>query len=316
MEIHRPSPEVIPFGLRALKMVALADGAFSPAERNLIETAQRTFGSSHDLAALAPITPAELAEVITEPGKRRQIVRGMIILSLVDGEASPAESAVVEAFAEALEVDTTSVDTLRLFADRSFLRARFDIARRFFAREKATEMAKEKGLLWLVKSLAVMAGVREDEKIAAPYRALEGAPEGSLGRGYFDFIRSNGYSLPGEKGSPPEPLFFHDLTHVLSGYGTDPEGELQVLSFHAGCRKEEKDPFAFVLFGIAEFHLGIAMSPVASGTKMMLDPAKMFAAIQRGAACTIDPTHGWDPWPVINEPLADLRARYGISPLA
>ncbi|MFO0613829.1 MAG: hypothetical protein U0414_14650 [Polyangiaceae bacterium] len=316
MDVYRPSPEVIPFGLRAMKMIATADGAFSPAERGLIETAQRAFGSNVDVDALEPITPEELASVITEPGKRRQIVRGMIILSLVDGEATPAESALVERFARALGVDSPSVGTLRLLADKSFLRARFDIARRFFAREKATEMAKEKGLGWLVKSLAVMAGVREDAAIAAPYRALEACPAGSLGRGYFDFIRSNGYSLPGEKGSPPEPLFFHDLTHVLSGYGTDPDGELSVLSFHAGCRREDKDPFAFILFGIAEFHLGIAMSPVAVGTKMMLDPAKMFRAIERGSRCTIDPTDGWDPWPLMNEPLDELRAKYGISPLS
>lgn len=314
MEIHKPDPAVVPFGLRAMKMIAMADGAFSPEERRLIESAQAAFGTNVDIDALQPITPEELAAVITEPGKRRQIVRGMIILSLVDGEASPSESALVEKFAAAMDVDTTSVRTLRLLADKSFLRARYDIARRFFAREKAIEMATERGVLWMIKSLAAMAGVREDEAIAAPFRALESAPPGSLGRAYFDFIRSNQFSFPGEKGSPPEPLLFHDLTHVLSGYGTDPDGELEVLAFHAGCRKEEKDPFAFVLFGIAEFHLGIAMSPVAQTAKMKLDPAKLFRAIERGSKCTIDPTDGWDPWPLMNEPLEALRARYGIAP--
>lgn len=314
MEIHHPSPEMVPFGLRALKMIATADGTFSPEERAMIETAQRVFGTAVDVDALGPITPEELAEHIVEPGKRRQIVRGMIILSLADGEATKAEAALVDRFAKGLDVETTGLDTLRLFADKSFARARFDIARRFFAREKAVEMAKEKGLVWLVKSLAAMAGVHEDSTIAAPFRALARCPAGSLGRAYFDFIRSNGYSFPGEKGSPPEPLLFHDMTHVLSGYGTDPSGELEVLSFHAGARKEEKDPFAFILFGIAEFHLGLAMSPVAQGTKGMLDPGRMFAALRRGAACTIDPTDGWDPWPLMDVPLEELRERYGISP--
>jgi tellurite resistance protein len=316
MELHRPSPEMVPFGLRAMKMIASADGTFSDAERGLLATAQGVFGTDVDVDTLGPIEPEELARALPDPAHRRQIVRGMVIVSLIDGEASPAEAAIVERFAAALGVESADLGTLRKIADKSLLRARFDIARRFFAREKGLEYAREKGLGWVVSSLAAMAGLREDTAMASRYRALEHAPAGSLGRGYFDFIRKNGYSFPGEKGSPPEMITLHDLTHVLSGYGTDPEGELQVLAFHAGCRREEKDPFSFLMFGIAEFHLGLAMSPVATGSKMKLDPAAMFRALERGAACKIDPTDGWDPWPVMNESLETLRARYGISPPA
>lgn len=315
MKLLRPAPEILPFGLRAMKMVASADGAISDAERNFIATAQQIFGSDLELEALTPIEPEELALALRDPAARRQIVRGMIVLSLIDGEASPAEARLIERFAQALEVEQTDLSTLHKLAEQHFLRARFDIARRFFAREKLLEFTAEKGVGWLARSLAAMAGLREDAEIASRYRALEHAPEGSLGRGYFDFIRGNGYSFPGEKGSPAEVIAFHDLTHVLSGYGTDPEGELQVLAFHAGCRKEEHDPFSFVLFGIAEFHLGLAMSPVATGSRGKLDPALMWKALERGSACTIDPTKGWDPWPVMHEPLLALRERYGIAPL-
>jgi tellurite resistance protein len=315
MELYRPSPELVPFGLRAMKMVACADGTFSDAERSLLATAQSVFGTDLDVDALAPLEPEELARRLVDPAARRQIVRGMVVLSLMDGEASQAEAALVERFARALEVKSDDLGALRKLADNSLLRARFDIARRFWARDKGLELAKEKGLGWVARSLAAMAGLREDAAIAARYRALEGAPVGSLGRGYVDFIRGNGFSFPGQKGSPPELIALHDLTHVLSGYSTDPEGELQVLAFHAGCRREEKDPFSFLMFGIAEFHLGLAMSPVATGSKGKLDPVLVFRALERGAACRIDPTDGWDPWPRMNEPLAALRAEYGIGPL-
>jgi hypothetical protein len=222
----------------------------------------------------------------------------------------------VERFASALGVASPDLGALRNLAERNLIRARFDIARRFFAREKTLEMTREKGLGWLARTLAAMSGLRADEGIASRWRALKDAPAGSLGRAYADFITSNGFSFPGEKGSPPEAVTFHDLTHVLSGYGTDPEGELQVLAFHAGCRREEKDPSSFLMFGIAEFHLGLAMSPVATASRGKLDPALFLAALQRGSACTVDPTDGWDPWPVMNEPLEELRARYGIAPLA
>jgi tellurite resistance protein len=315
MELHIPPPEVIPYGLRALKAIATANGTFDESERALLRTAQEVFGSSHDLDALGPIEPEELARHVVDPALRRQLVRGMIIVSIIDGEASPEEARLVERYAAALGIDSPDLVALRHIADGRLLLARFDIGRRFFARDKMTELTKQKGFGWLAKTIAAFAGIAEDRVIAARYRALEHAPAGSLGRAYFDFARTNQFALPGEKGGGPEALVFHDLTHVLSGYGTDPAGEAQVLAFHAGCRREENDPFSFLMFGIAEFQLDIPMSPIAAGTRGAFDPRQMFRALQRGHACTIDPTVGWDPWPVIERPLEELRAEYRIPPL-
>lgn len=315
MDFVTPPPELIPYGLRALKMVALADGTFGDAERGLLRNMQQMFGASHDVDALPPIEPEELARHVADPALRRQLVRGMVVLSIIDGEASAPEARVVERFAAALGIDSPDLDALRRIADGRLLVARFDIGRRFFAREKMTELTRQKGLAWLAKTVASMAGVTEDRATAARYRALEHAPAGSLGRAYFDFTVQNQFTFPGEKGSPPEAVIYHDLTHVLSGYATDPPGEMQVLAFHAGCRREEHDPFSFLMFGIAEFHLGINMSPVASSARGMFDPPKVFRALQRGRACKIDPTKGWDPWPVMERPLEDLRVEYGIPPL-
>jgi len=315
MDLHVPPPEIIPYGLRALKAVAMANGTFDEAERALLRTAQGIFGTNHDVDALPPIEPEELARHVVDPALRRQLVRGMVLVSIVDGEASPEEARVVERFASALGIASPDLAALRHLAGGHLLVARFDIGRRFWAREKITEMTKQKGLGWLAKTLAAMAGLAEDRATAARYRALGDAPAGSLGRAYFDFVTGNHFAFPGEKGGTPEAVVFHDLTHVLSGYGTDPAGEMQVLAFHAGCRREEHDPFSFLLFGIAEFHLGISMTPIATGSRGMFDPPRVFRALQRGQACTIDPTMGWDPWPVMDRPLAELRAEYRIPPL-
>lgn len=314
MHFRRPTPEVALAGARAMKTIALADGTFADTERNLIASALHFFGVEADVEALPTVTPEELAAAITDPAIRQQLVRGMVVTSVIDGEASPAESALVDRFAHALEVASPDLRTLRLLAEESLVRARLDLARRFWARERAIAEVRAKGVGWLARSLAAMAGIREDPAMSARYRALADLPAGTLGHGYVDFIRSNGFSFPGEAGSPIETIVLHDLTHVLSGYGTTPLGELQVLSFHAGCRREEKDPFSFVMFGIAEFQLGIAVTPVAQGSKGALDPALMLRALERGSKCRIDPTDGWDPWPVMAVPLAELRERYGIEP--
>ena len=73
----------------ALKMIATADGEFSERERQLLDTVQSVFGVAVDLDPLAPITPEALASNVRDPSLRRQLVRGMVILSLIDGEASP-----------------------------------------------------------------------------------------------------------------------------------------------------------------------------------------------------------------------------------
>jgi hypothetical protein len=198
---------------------------------------------------------------------------------------------------------------------RQLWRARFDIGRRFWARAKVEELTRQKGLGWLSRALAALAGLREDKATATRFRELESAPRGSLGRAYFDFIVENQLGFPGEKGSPPEGIALHDLTHVLSGYGTDPDGEMQVLASHAGCRREDKDPFSFLMFGLAQFHIGLRISPVVPGYRGSLDPGRVLRALQRGAACTIDPTDGWAPWPVMHRPLDELRAQYRIAPL-
>lgn len=314
MEFQLPPREIVEVGIRAMKTLALADGELSESERSLIATAQATFGTDFDLDQVQPIAPAELAKGITDPALRRQLVRGMTVLSLVDGEASPKEAAVVRQFAEALDVKSEDLGTLQKLADKQLIRARLDLGRRFWAREKMVETAKERGFLWVAKSLAVLAGITEDKALTEKYKALGNCPEGSLGRGYFDFITGNKFSFPGEKGSPMEPITLHDMTHVLGGYATDPDGELQVLAFHSGCRREGKDPFSFLIFAIVEFHLGMSLTPVAVTSKGALDAKKMFRALERGSKCTIDPTEGWDPWPVMNEQLSTLRERYHIGP--
>jgi hypothetical protein len=272
-------------------------------------------GVHEDLDALQAIAPEELAAKLTDPALRRQLVRGMVIVSFIDGEASPKESALVEAFAQALGVSTPDLKALRHLANKQLLLARVDIMRRFFGAEKLKEFTREKGFGWLASTIAAATGLREDTAMANRYRALGDCAPGTLGREYFELVKRSNFPFPGEKHAPFEFVVFHDLAHVLSGYGTDPKGELQVAAFHAGCRREEKDPFAFLLFAITYFHLGIALAPTAPATKMQLEPAKMFTALQRGAACKIDPTDGWDPWPVMDRPVEALRTEYNIPPL-
>jgi len=311
MSLIQPPPELVQYGLRAMKVVATADGRFDDRERAVLEAARDALGSTLDLDELAPIEPAELAAALPAEALRKQLVAGLIVVALADEDASPAEADAIERFATALGVDSPYVKNLRRLAEGHTMIMRFDLVRRAWALPKMAEQVRAQGITWLIRALAALAGIKEDVALAERYRALEHAPAGSLGRGYFDFIRSNNFALPGEKGSPPEPISLHDLTHTLTGYDTDAAGELQIAFFHAGCKKV--DPFFFTFFAILQFHLEVRITPVAPGMRGHFDPARALAAMTRGARCTIDPLEGWDPWTVMDEPLAELRRRYDIE---
>lgn len=101
--------------------------------------------------------------------------------------------------------------------------------------------------------------LHDEPALSARYRALGQAPEGSLGRAYHDFIVANGYSFPGEKGAAAEAITFHDMTHVLSGYGTTPQEEILVVAFSAGYSRQEN--FNWLMFVLMQFQLGMGLAP-------------------------------------------------------
>ncbi len=313
MELHIPPPELIPYGLRALKCVAAADGTFGDHERALLTAAQKLFGSAVDVDALAPITPAELAEKIQDPGLRQQLVRAMVLLSLSDGEASAPEAAICAAFREALEVDAYEVDTLRKLAEGHLWMARVDVFRRFWARERFLDEARKRGITWAIKGIAALLKIAEDREMSAKYRALGELPEGTLGRAYYDSMIENDFPFPGEKGAGPEIIIIHDLTHILGGYGTDAASEICVSAFHAGYRR--KDPFTFLMFTMMEFQLGIHIAPLAEPSTMEFDPERVLEALRRGSLMNADLTDGtWDYWADLPLPVSEVRAKYGVVP--
>jgi uncharacterized tellurite resistance protein B-like protein len=113
MELTIPSPEQAYWGLRAMKTVAMADGALDDSERHMLESIQRIHGTTHLLEQLDPVTPADLARALPDPQLRHQLVQGLIAMSLIDREASPQETDLVEQFAQALEVSVPELTDLR-----------------------------------------------------------------------------------------------------------------------------------------------------------------------------------------------------------
>lgn len=201
---------------------------------------------------------------------------------------------------------------LRYLLKEEILKLRLDLARRFWLREKVVGIWNDEGIRGIYKLVRGLMGKYENAELAARYKTLEQYPARSLGRCYWEYCRNNGFALPGEKGGAPEQILFHDCAHILSGYGTAPEEEVQVACFSAGFQR--RDPFTFILFVLLQFHVGIRMTPITEARTGFFDPEKAMIAVRRGAAMNVDLNNGWEYWPVMGEQVEDLRRRYNILP--
>lgn len=318
MHLIHPAPEVAALGLRAMKMVAAAPGQIAAPARNLLDAAQKIIlRTSHDIDALAPITPDELAAGMTDPALRRQFVDGMLVMSLTAGIPPDAQIDVVDRFARALGVETPYVRDLHLLARRQMLLFRLDFMRRSHLVDALRQQYEDTGLLGTIKAVLGSRGALEDPAVTAPYLALGDLPAGTLGRALFDHYRGNGFPFPGERHGFPEAGIYHDLAHVLSGYGTDSQGELQIGGFVTGFRRN--NPIAVLLFVMLTFSAGVNVTPLPQPhvEGLLAEPGlaeKVLRAVERGAAVNVDLSDHWDFWPLLARPLDDVRRELNVLP--
>ena len=187
MELKIPSEEQAYWGLRAMKTVAMADGVLEASERYMLESIQRVFGTTYDSVQLALITPTELARAFPDPQLRRQLVQGLVVMTLIDGKVSPKETDYVERFAQALGIEAREVKNLRHVLKGEILQLRLDLVRRFWLRQKVAEVWNKEGIRGLLKFVRGMMGRYEHKELAARYQGLEHCPPGSLGRSLWEY---------------------------------------------------------------------------------------------------------------------------------
>ncbi|HKU36951.1 MAG TPA: hypothetical protein VJR89_02355, partial [Polyangiales bacterium] len=186
----------------------------------------RLHGSTLDLTRLRPAPPQLAAAVIQDPHRRKRLVQLAVILALVSGRVSLQACGAVAELAKALEVDEPAVDMLPLLAERRELRTRVVLMRRVM-RKFMGDAWREQGYRGVQQMLAGFIGRGGNRETARRYAQLEHFPAGSLGRALWEHCTARKFALPGQPGAIPERMLFHDIGHVLSGYDTDPAGEIR-----------------------------------------------------------------------------------------
>jgi hypothetical protein len=309
MDLKVFAPEELSVVLRALGNVAVAGagGRFTQAERALVEGVARIHDVEIAADALEPISFDEVARVVVDPHRRKRAVQLAIVMALVEGTPSTDAEGAVRELSSALGLDEEGLAVLRELTQGRALMARFDMFRRVgrFVRSRPGFP----GIATMALSISGLGG--KDEAMAARYHALGGCDPGTLGRAFHDHFTDNAFKFPGERGGLS--MIFHDLGHVLAGYGTDPQSEIQQAAFQAGFARG--DGFSFLLFGIFQFHLGLRITPVAKGYRGLFDVPLVLAALHRGASCKADLSAGYDLFANKDRPLEEVRAELGIPPL-
>jgi hypothetical protein len=250
-----------PYALRALRDVVASNGSITPAERRFIEVIAELHGTKVDVGSLPSIAPGEVAEVITEPHQRKRVVQLAAIAAMVEGEVTSAGAAAVKGRHRAGGGRSEPQGARRHCREPPAPHAiRHDATHHGEIRDSGLQGGGVGGH---------SQDARDVWRRGRPggrwkYKQLGLLPEGTLGREFWEHCTKNRFGVPGEKGGIPERMVFHDFGHVLAGYDTRPESEIQQGAFQGGFVRE--DGFAFLMFVIIQFHLGVKVTPITDGS--------------------------------------------------
>jgi len=301
---------------RALKRVALADGAFKDKERALLEAAAAFYTVPIDLDQLGPVTVDEVAQGIASPEARERLLQAALLVALADGEASPSEWEVLDELRVALEVDN---DNLKVFYELSlghFRAARAEILRRTHAAELKDRYAAEGwlGVFDFMQDGHSAAPPEEatqaDDQSLWRHRKLGLLPSGTLGRQTWQYCVENELAFVGETRGPKDDT--RDFVCVVLGLGAGARDQLTLAGFLAGNTGE--DPFGQLFLALLQFHAGVKVTPGAAPAKGLFSPSHVMAAVAAGKLITTDLLREWTPWDDVEQPVVAIRERLGLAP--
>jgi hypothetical protein len=296
--------------------VITAEGCEAPSTREqqlLRELFESLVGSPWPQQVM-PQLPVGLSGFITTRRQRQEVMQLLMVLAFLEPRLDEAKIVLLARIAAELQVEEAVVADLEEVCRNHVLKAFGDMYRRTFH-----DLNADGVLQGYARFILPMLGIGIDHAHQASYASLAATPAGSLGEALHVYYLKNGFPYPGSrKGLPYDYVAIHDVHHVITGYDTDPAGELQVLAFTMGLFPDHA--LLIALPAMLQFQMGIAdplAGSVAPKLKDQLNAPAFAVALQRGAETTgpIRDFH-WDFWPWIERPLQDVRRelRVGEAP--
>jgi len=265
-----------------------------------------------EVGAAPPTLPADEA---------RQAVSLMVVLEYVAHPLRPEVSDAVERAARRLGVHVQLVDDARALASEHFRLLYMDLTRQSWYTAETVHQSLRGRYLELIRSKLAYEGVAPSRSIARRWEGLRDCPPGSWGRAVADFYERHDFPFPGERHGIYELGARHDWVHVLADYETTPEGEIDVFAFIAASMGSERGlvllAFTLGLFQNGSINrvdgkvIGIARVDTLGDAEAV---PRFVDAFRRGRACTVDVMGTIDLFAHKDEPLDDVRRRFGVPP--
>jgi hypothetical protein len=148
-------------------------------------------GIHTDPRELDPISPADLADAVSDQELRLRAVHGMLALEIIANPVPADVSTQVEQYAEALHLDEGMLSVARDYANGAMDVAMGDLIRNsyvaeYHARQDDKQPLPETG-----------AATTADPQLAAKWEALQSSPNGSHGRTVWEFYQMRGFAFSG-----------------------------------------------------------------------------------------------------------------------
>jgi hypothetical protein len=216
---------------------------------------QAVTGFEIDYCALEPLGPDELATLLARRGMeyRHRIVHHMVLAEIVLTPLPADVATRVASFAAALGVTDDFVRLAHHYAKGTLELAAFDLQRDGFldrwSEERSAPLHTEKALADPFEDALV------DTELEARWERFAALDEGSLGHAVSEMYRERGFQLPGTVGAASAYLAQHDFVHILAGYGTRMESELEVFALIGRADPDPKG-FAWLATMIGLFETG------------------------------------------------------------
>jgi hypothetical protein len=296
----------------ALGAVRALDPNPTPDQDGLIAAVARLHGVDIYPRLLPRPALTYLARAFRDLRQKKRLVELGVAFTMCDGAARSLPSKNLDQLAQALGEHPGDVIAYRERAAHQYLLARVDFTRRMAAHLFGDASSEhERGVR---KTLAGLLRTRDNGEVAARYHALGALSPLSFGYALWQHYRLNHFRFPGEGGGVPERLLLHDVAHVLSGYSTEPFGELQQAAFQTGCTRD--DSFLTLYLGILSFQLGMRAAPQTRGLGADFDTKPICRALARGISCRVDLGAAWDFCPFFPQALSDVRRQLGVPPMS
>jgi hypothetical protein len=316
---------LLPTDADARLVLGMMKAAFSPAggfdelqEAILAGVATSLYGI--ELAEVPVASDPEVQAASEE--ERMHAVHLMVALEFVEHPLAERVEVPVEEYAQGLGVSLTLLGDARRLAHGHFAWVYLDLQRHSWYEEETIKESFRGRWEELVRSKLAYTGVVTDRRIADTWRALRDCPDGSWGKSVADFYDRHSFPFPGERFGIYELGARHGWVHVLAGYETRPEGELDVFAFIAASMTDERGLLLLAItLGIFQngsiHHVAAKRVKIARTDTLSDDGAvgRWVEAFRRGDRCDTDVMGKVDMFAHKDEALDDVRERFGVVPL-